>query len=93
MYLLIKGCVILLPLLVDRPSDNDNLRTLLKYFSTNLGLIGPIILLKICCSRNKYIFENIKHSIQEIGSQVFSLLHYILKAFASLNPHRIQPPV
>ena len=65
------------------PPDHDNLRTWLKDFNTNLGLIGPIILLKIWCSRNKYIFENINHSIQEIGAQVFSLLNYVLKAFAS----------
>jgi len=62
----------------------------LKDFGTNLGLIGPIIRSKIWCSPNKCIFENIKHYIQEIGVQVFSLLHYVLKAFAYANPHHIQ---
>jgi hypothetical protein len=65
--------------------DHDNLCTWLKDFSFNFG-VGPIILWKIWYSRNKCTFVNIKHSIKEIGAQVFSLLHYVFKAFGSHNP-------
>jgi len=33
--------------------DRDNLHTWLKEFISNISLIGPIIMWKIWCSRNK----------------------------------------
>ena len=67
------------------PPDHDNLHTWLKDFSFNLGATSSIILWKVWYSRNKFSFESIKHSIQEIGAQVFSILHYVFKAFGSLD--------
>jgi hypothetical protein len=72
------------------PPDLDNLRTWMKEFISNIGPIDPIIMWKIWCSRNKCIFEDIKHSVQEIGAQVLSSLHHILKAFAHPTPHSVQ---
>lgn len=45
---------------------------------------------EIGCSRNTCIFEDIKHFFQDIGVQVFSYLHHILKAFSSHTSHICQ---
>jgi len=72
------------------PSNRDNLRTWKNEFISNIGLIGPIIMCKIWCSRNKCIFDDIKHFVQEIGTQVLSSMHHILKVFAYLTSYSVQ---
>ena len=72
------------------PPDRDNLRTWMKEFILNIGPIGPIIMWKISCSRNKCIFKDIKYFVHEIGAQVLSSLHHILKAFAHPTSHNVQ---
>lgn len=47
---------------------------------------------KIWCSHNKCIFENIKHFVQEIGTQVLSFLHHVLKTFSYPTSHIVQQP-
>lgn len=47
----------------------------------------------ILCSCNQCTFENIKYFVQDIGDQVFSILHCILKAFPSSTSHIIQQSV
>jgi len=74
------------------PPDRDNLRTWMKEFILNIGPIGPIIMWKISCSRNKCIFKDIKYFVHEIGAQVLSSLHHILKAFAHPTFHSVQQP-
>jgi hypothetical protein len=72
-------------------SKYGNLSIWLRDFSTNYGPICPIIIWKIRCSCNKCICKYIKHVVQNIGDKVFFLLHHVLKAFVSPNPHHDQP--
>jgi len=47
---------------------------------------------KIWCSHNKCIFKDIKHFVQEIGTQVLSFLHHVLNFFAYPTSHIVQKP-
>ena len=62
------------------PLDHDSLHIWLKDFNSNF------------CDLTTYIFLKMS-GIQEIGAQVFSLLYYVLKAFTSPDPRRIQSHV
>jgi hypothetical protein len=72
------------------PYDRNSLCTWMKEVISDIVPIDPLSCGRFGVFTKKYIFENIKHFVQDIDTERLSLLHHVLKDFASPTSHIVQ---